>query len=30
MKLTIVLGEQIPREHLTDLEIMSQYTGVHG
>ncbi|MGA2549485.1 MAG: ATP-binding cassette domain-containing protein [Burkholderiaceae bacterium] len=23
------LGEEIPREHLTDLEIMSEYTGVH-
>jgi branched-chain amino acid transport system ATP-binding protein len=24
------LGEEIPREHLADLEVMSQYTGVHG
>jgi urea ABC transporter ATP-binding protein UrtE len=24
------IGEEIPREHLGDLEIMSQYTGVHG
>ena len=24
------LGEEIPREHLGDLAIMSEYTGVHG
>ncbi|RZI78068.1 MAG: ABC transporter ATP-binding protein [Variovorax sp.] len=24
------IGEEIPREHLGDFEIMSQYTGVHG
>ena len=24
------LGEEIPREHLSDLAVMSEYTGVHG
>ncbi len=24
------IGEEIPREHLGDIEVMSQYTGVHG
>jgi branched-chain amino acid transport system ATP-binding protein len=24
------LGDEIPREHLTDLSVMSHYTGVHG
>jgi len=24
------IGEEIPREHLGDLAVMSQYTGVHG
>lgn len=23
------LGEEIPREHLSDLAVMSEYTGVH-
>ncbi|MBU2410684.1 MAG: ABC transporter ATP-binding protein, partial [Gammaproteobacteria bacterium] len=24
------IGGEVPREHLGDLQIMSQYTGVHG